>query len=126
MHPSLVFPPVRERHHSLQNLTKLGNPRTHLCTQTKYNKDSEAPREATGMPGTLRDPQYQVLQARGKLGQPTGKAAPAFTRAVMILAIIPFSLTSHKEWQHNHLDSSRLFLTQGISIRKRKRNILVS
>lgn len=74
----------------------------------------------------LGDPQYQVLQARGKLAQPTGKAALAFAGAVMILVIIPFILTHHKEQQHNHLDSSRLFLTQGISIRKRKRNILVS
>lgn len=78
------------------------------------------------MPGMLGDPQYQVLKARGTLGQPTGKAAFACAGAVIIFAIIPFILTRHREWQHNHLDSSRLFLTQGTSIRKRKRNIIVS
>lgn len=71
----------RKASQSLQNLTKLGNPCTHLCTQTKYNEDSEAPCEATGMPGMLEGPQYQALQARGKLGQPTGKAALVFARS---------------------------------------------
>lgn len=78
------------------------------------------------MPGMLRDPRYQVLEDRGKFRQPTGKTALACAGALMILAIIPFILTGHIEWQHNYLHSSRLFLTQGISIRKRKRNIIVS
>jgi len=48
-------------------------------------------------------------------------AVLSFTGAVVTLAIILFILTSHTVWQHNFLDSSRLFLRQYISTRKRKK-----
>lgn len=118
--PSLVFPPPRERQHKLYKI---------WLSQVTLALPS-ALRTSTGHRGSLwghrhswtsGDPQYQVLQAQGKPGQPAGKAALAFAGAVMILGFIPSILTCHTEWQHNHLDSSRLFLTRCISIRNRKK-----
>jgi len=92
-HPSLVLPPVRERHHKFCK-TELSQVTLTLpsCTQTKYNKDPEAPCE----PGTLRDPQHQVPQARGKLEQPTGKTAVAFAGAYDFNHYSIYSYLSHR------------------------------